>query len=241
MGFPLSTFFLRGATAGPSVTELFCSLTGDLLPAGLERVFDAPQPETIMPERTTAIREIFFAADIISSYANFAPGNLWKIQSYPTNAFSEICSLPPKIRPDLSMSRFSHLHVHTQYSLLDGAAGIEALYKKAMADNMPALAITDHGNMFGAFKFVAEAYKHRQNPDDKKSPPKVKPIVGCEFYITENRHRKTFTKEEKDPRHHQILLAKNETGYRNLVKLTSLGYIEGHVQQVSPDRQGTDP
>jgi DNA polymerase-3 subunit alpha len=125
------------------------------------------------------------------------------------------------------MSRFSHLHVHTQYSLLDGAASIDALYKKAMADNMPALAITDHGNMFGAFQFVAEAYKHRVDPNDKKSPLKVKPIVGCEFYITENRFRKTFSKEEKDPRHHQILLAKNEQGYRNLVKLTSLGFIEG--------------
>ena len=125
------------------------------------------------------------------------------------------------------MSRFSHLHVHTQYSLLDGAAGIGSLYKKAMSDDMPALAITDHGNMFGVFQFVAEAYKHRVNPDDKNSPLKIKPIVGCEFYITENRHRKSFSKEEKDPRHHQILLAKNETGYRNLVKLTSLGYIEG--------------
>ena len=125
------------------------------------------------------------------------------------------------------MPKFSHVHVHTQYSLLDGAAGIEPLFKKAMVDKMPAVAISDHGNMFGVFKFVSEAYKHRVNPDDKKSPPIVKPIVGCEFYITENRHRKTFTKEEKDPRHHQILLAKNEIGYRNLVKLTSLGYIEG--------------
>jgi DNA polymerase-3 subunit alpha len=125
------------------------------------------------------------------------------------------------------MSTFSHLHVHTQYSLLDGAASIGALYKKAVEDKMPGLAISDHGNMFGAFQFVAEAYKHRIDPNDKNSPLKVKPIVGCEFYITENRHRKTFSKEEKDPRHHQILLAKNDIGYRNLVKLTSLGYIEG--------------
>jgi DNA polymerase-3 subunit alpha len=125
------------------------------------------------------------------------------------------------------MSKFSHLHVHTQYSLLDGAASIESLFKKAAADNMPGLAISDHGNMFGVFKFVSEAQKYRVDPADPKSPLKVKPIVGCEFYITDNRHRKTFTKEEKDPRHHQILLAKNETGYRNLVKLTSLGYIEG--------------
>lgn len=125
------------------------------------------------------------------------------------------------------MSSFSHLHVHTQYSLLDGAAPITSLYQKAIKDGMPALAITDHGNMYGVFAFVAEAYKHKVNPDDKKSPLKVKPIVGCEFYITESRHRKVFSKEEKDPRHHQVLLAKNETGYRNLIKLTSLGFIEG--------------
>ncbi|MFT3936255.1 MAG: DNA polymerase III subunit alpha [Chitinophagaceae bacterium] len=121
------------------------------------------------------------------------------------------------------MSRFSHLHVHTQFSLLDGAASIQNLYKKAIADNMPALAITDHGNMFGVFEFVKEAYNHKG--EDGK--PKVKPVVGCEFYITENRHRKQFAKDDKDPRHHQVLLAKNDIGYRNLVKLTSLGYIEG--------------
>jgi DNA polymerase III subunit alpha len=119
--------------------------------------------------------------------------------------------------------QFSHLHVHTQFSLLDGAASIQNLYKKAIDDNMPALAITDHGNMFGVFEFVKEAYNHK-GADGK---PKIKPVVGCEFYITENRHRKQFAKDDKDPRHHQVLLAKNDIGYRNLVKLTSLGYIEG--------------
>jgi DNA polymerase-3 subunit alpha len=119
--------------------------------------------------------------------------------------------------------KFSHLHVHTQFSLLDGAASIKNLYKKAIADGMPALAISDHGNMFGAFEFVKEAHNHK-NADGSL---KIKPVVGCEFYITADRHRKTFSKEEKDPRHHQILLAKNDIGYKNLVKLTSLGYIEG--------------
>ncbi|MFN9596294.1 MAG: PHP domain-containing protein, partial [Bacteroidota bacterium] len=121
------------------------------------------------------------------------------------------------------MNRFSHLHVHTQFSLLDGAADISKLYKKAAADGMSALAITDHGNMFGVFQFVAEAYKHK----DSNGKPKVKPIVGCEFYVVENRHKRTFTKEDRDKRFHQLFLAKNEEGYRNLTKLCSLGFIEG--------------
>src|SRR5215217_4125639 len=114
------------------------------------------------------------------------------------------------------MPEFSHLHVHTQFSLLDGAADISKLYKKAAADGMKALAITDHGNMFGVFKFVAEAGKHN-----------VKPIVGCEFYVVEDRHKKQFTKEKKDVRRHQLFLAKNPEGYKNLVKLCSYGYMEG--------------
>jgi DNA polymerase III subunit alpha len=115
------------------------------------------------------------------------------------------------------MPNFAHLHCHTQYSLLDGAASIPGLFKKAAADGMKALAITDHGNMFGVFQFVAEAAKHEG----------VKPIVGCEFYVVEDRHQHTFTKEKKDRRYHQLLLAKNPEGYKNLVKLCSLGYIQG--------------
>ena len=121
------------------------------------------------------------------------------------------------------MSTFSHLHVHTQFSLLDGAADISKLYKKAINNEMPGLAITDHGNMFGAFKFVAEAYKHK-SADGK---PLVKPIIGCEFYVVADRHKRSFTKEDKDQRFHQLMLAKNEVGYRNLIKLCSLGYTEG--------------
>jgi DNA polymerase III alpha subunit len=115
------------------------------------------------------------------------------------------------------MPQFAHLHCHTQFSLLDGAAAIPALFKKAKADGMKALAITDHGNMFGVFQFVAEAAKHEG----------VKPIVGCEFYVVTDRHRRTFTKEDRDKRYHQLFLAKNPEGYKNLVKLCSLGYMEG--------------
>lgn len=119
--------------------------------------------------------------------------------------------------------KFSHLHCHSQFSLLDGAASINDMFKKAAEDGMPALAITDHGNMFGVFDFVKKAHSLK----DENGKLKVKPIVGCEFYITENRHKQSFTKAEKDPRHHQILLAKNDVGYRNLIKLTSLGFTEG--------------
>jgi DNA polymerase-3 subunit alpha len=121
------------------------------------------------------------------------------------------------------MPSFSHLHCHTQFSLLDGAANISELYKKAAQDNMPAMAITDHGNMFGVFKFVAEAGKHKNEDGSLK----VKPIIGCEFYLVDDRSRKQFTKDDRDVRYHQLLLAKNATGYQNLVKLCSLGYIEG--------------
>ena len=119
--------------------------------------------------------------------------------------------------------QFNHLHVHTQFSLLDGAASISGLFKKAVADKMRGIAITDHGNMFGAFKFVAEAQKY----NTAENPNTIKPIVGCEFYLVEEMGRVKFTREEKDIRYHQLFLAKNAEGYANLVKLCSLGYRDG--------------
>lgn len=121
------------------------------------------------------------------------------------------------------MSAFAHLHCHTKFSLLDGASDIDQMYKKAVADGMPGIAITDHGNMFGVFKFVAEAARHNV----KGEKPKIKPIVGCEFYMVENRFKKQFTKQNKDIRYHQLMIAKNAEGYTNLCKLSSLGYVEG--------------
>ncbi len=116
------------------------------------------------------------------------------------------------------MSQFVHLHCHTQFSLLDGASDIGIMMDKAAADGQKAVAMTDHGNMFGAFKFVAEAKKRN-----------IKPIIGCEFYLVEDRHKQSFQKSigERDVRHHQLMLAKNATGYANLSKLCSLGFIEG--------------
>jgi DNA polymerase-3 subunit alpha len=97
---------------------------------------------------------------------------------------------------------------------------------------MPAIAITDHGNMFGAFDFVAEAWKKKKvvgtTPEGKEIyEPEVKPVVGCEFYLVENRFKRQFSKDDKDQRFHQLMLAKDEVGYKNLVKMCSLGYMEG--------------
>jgi len=111
---------------------------------------------------------------------------------------------------------FVHLHVHTQYSILDGQSAIGDLFARAKELEMPALAITDHGNMYGVKEFLKVAKKF----------PEVKPIIGCEVYVT--RH---YDHNLKDTNHrgyyHLILLAKNYTGYRNLMKICSTGHIEG--------------
>ncbi|MBO4341410.1 MAG: DNA polymerase III subunit alpha [Bacteroidales bacterium] len=107
---------------------------------------------------------------------------------------------------------FVHLHVHTQYSILDGQSSIENLFSRAEELGMPALAITDHGNMYGVKEFFKYASKH----------PSVKPIIGCEIYVSKGDHRK----KEKGY-YHLILLAKNYTGYLNLVKIVSEGHING--------------
>ena len=117
---------------------------------------------------------------------------------------------------------FVHLHVHTQYSILDGFSDMGKLFKRAAELGMPALAITDHGNMYGVKEFFKMAGKHK----DADGNYKVKPIVGCEVYVT--RH---YDHKLKDSAHrayyHLILLAKNPTGYRNLMKIVSIGHIEG--------------
>ncbi|MEL6389374.1 MAG: DNA polymerase III subunit alpha [Bacteroidota bacterium] len=120
------------------------------------------------------------------------------------------------------MPDFCHLHCHTHYSLLDGASDIGRLFDKAQANDMKGLALTDHGNMFGAFHFVNEATKRN-----------MKGIVGCEFYLVEDRHVKSFSKAagQRDIRYHQLLLAKNQVGYQNLSKLCSIGFIEGYYSK----------
>ena len=111
---------------------------------------------------------------------------------------------------------FVHLHVHTQYSILDGQASIASLFERAKELGMPALAITDHGNMYGVKEFLKVAKKF----------PEVKPIVGCEVYVTRHYDHKLKDKDHRSY-YHLILLAKNYDGYRNLMKIVSTGHIEG--------------
>src|SRR5438874_5850801 len=119
---------------------------------------------------------------------------------------------------------FVHLHLHTEYSLLDGAVRMGELMKKAVEMEMPAIAITDHGNMFGAIDFYQSAVVAG-----------IKPIIGCEAYITSGSYKdKTLG---RDSIFHLTLLAENETGYRNLVKLVSAAHLDGFYHRPRIDKE----
>ena len=124
------------------------------------------------------------------------------------------------------MSNFSHLHVHTEYSILDGYAKIQKLIEKAYKDGQRAMAITDHGNMYGVYEFVNAVEEFNKTIENKKD--KFKAIVGCEVYVAQG-SRFDRNKEDRWGRH-LILLAKNWTGYRNLSKIVTLSFIEGKYQ-----------
>ncbi len=112
---------------------------------------------------------------------------------------------------------FTHLHCHSKFSVLQATAGVKELVNKAKEEGMPAVALTDLGNMYGAFSFVSAA----QNAG-------IKPIVGCEFYLVEDRHQKKFTRENRDKRYQIPMLAKNQNGYKNLAKISSIAFTEGY-------------
>lgn len=117
---------------------------------------------------------------------------------------------------------FTHLHVHTQYSLLDGAAKISDLVAYAKEIGMKSLAITDHGVMYGVVDFYQEAMKQG-----------IKPVIGCEVYLTNGSR---FEKTNRDGMYHLILLAENDEGYHNLMKLVSLGHLEGFYYKPRIDK-----
>jgi DNA polymerase-3 subunit alpha len=121
---------------------------------------------------------------------------------------------------------FVHLHVHTQYSLLDGAIRLDDLFKKAKSFAMPAIAITDHGNMFGAIDFYQTAYKTG-----------IKPIIGCELYVAPGSRLSRESNSKSENTRHLVVLARNLNGYRNLIKLSSLAYLEGFYYRPRVDKE----
>ncbi len=125
----------------------------------------------------------------------------------------------------MAAASFVHLHVHTHYSLLDGATRIAALIDRAKQWNMPALAVTDHGNLFGAVEFYLAAQKAG-----------IKPIVGCEAYLATGDRRSKDATEGKES-FHLLLLAMNRDGYQNLLRLASIGYTEGFYRKPRIDKE----
>ena len=115
----------------------------------------------------------------------------------------------------MSRDSFVHLHLHTEYSLLDGSIRMKEVMKKAAEFKMPAVAMTDHGNLFGAIEFYQEAQRAG-----------VKPIIGCEVYVAPGSH-KDRPPSRRESAYHFTLLAENETGYRNLVKLVTAAHLDG--------------
>lgn len=134
------------------------------------------------------------------------------------------------------MVDFIHLHVHTYYSILDGQSPIEKLVDKAVGDGMKGMAITDHGNMFGTKVFFDYCNKVNKKLKEEGKEP-FKPILGCEMYVARNGSR-TLRQEKSDKSgYHLIVLAKNQTGYHNLVKLVSHSWIDGFYMRPRTDRE----
>lgn len=206
---------IGGKLKMPRLVELHQKLFGDGFADSHDAAYDVAatarcffgliRNEVIAPADATPLAEIEYEEPNLEQ-ANFAKKEKAKRSGYSlTGAATDITGKP-----------FCHLHTHSQFSVLQATPDIKAMVSKAKSLNMPAVALTDIGNMYGAFKFVREA----ENQE-------IKPIVGCEFFVAEERLKLKFTKDNPDKRYSQVLLAKNKNGYINLAKLCSTGFIEG--------------
>ena len=160
--------------------------------------------KVVLPADETPLQDIVYEEPELAS-ANFTKKHKSNVKFVDSPVVHREANTP-----------FCHLHLHSQFSVLQATPNIKSIIRKAKEYNMPAVALTDLGNMFGAFKFVREALAND-----------VKPIVGCEFFVAEERLKLKFTKDNPDKRFNQVLLAKNKNGYFNLAKLSSCGYTEG--------------
>ena len=132
------------------------------------------------------------------------------------------------------MEDFVHLHVHSQYSLLDGQASIKGMVDKAIADGMRGMALTDHGNMFGAKELYDYCNKVNKDRAERKEPA-FKPIFGCEMYVARCGDKTVREGKENQSGWHLIVLAKNLTGYHNLIKLVSRSWVDGFYMKPRTD------
>src|SRR5581483_5600667 len=154
--------------------------------------------------------------------ARAATGRVNRFSPFVTSQRSFSRYIPHPMASD----SFVHLHLHTEYSMLDGANRIPDVMKKAREFGMPAVAMTDHGVLYGAIEFYQEAEKSG-----------IKPIIGCEAYMALGKHTEKQANSARDAAYHFTLLAENETGYRNLVKLISTAHLDGMYYKPRIDKE----
>ena len=178
-------------------------------------------------EQTKAIRSRTVPFELIGlSHQNLkkASSGLKKEQKVPKTTQPQA-----DLSDALKQAPFVHLHNHSQFSVLQATSRINQLVEAAAADHMPALALTDHGNLMGAFHFIKAINSHNANTEESFH---IKPIVGCEFYVCEDHQDKT----RRDDGYQIVFIAKNKAGYHNLAKLTSAAYVNGFYYVPRIDR-----
>jgi len=178
-------------------------------------------------EQTKAIRSRTVPFELIGlSHQNLkkASSGLKKVQKDPKTTQPQA-----DLSDALIQAPFVHLHNHSQFSVLQATSRINQLVEAAAADYMPALALTDHGNLMGAFHFIKAINSHNANIEESFH---IKPIVGCEFYVCEDHQDKT----RRDDGYQIVFIAKNKAGYHNLAKLTSAAYVNGFYYVPRIDR-----
>ena len=178
-------------------------------------------------EQTKAIRSRTVPFELIGlSHQNLkkASSGLKKVQKDPKTTQPQA-----DLSDALIQAPFVHLHNHSQFSVLQATSRINQLVEAAAADHLPALALTDHGNLMGAFHFIKAINSHNANIEESFH---IKPIVGCEFYVCEDHQDKT----RRDDGYQIVFIAKNKAGYHNLAKLTSAAYVNGFYYVPRIDR-----
>ena len=205
----------------PRLDELYAHLFKKKFPSAHNAAFDVAataacffellKKGVISPQEPTPLQEIHYESpEFFTEIAEEKPSA--STQKGPEDARKPTQTLSSKF----THLPFAHLHIHSQYSFIPGTLSVEDIVSLAKKHHMKAVALTDIGNMCGAFAFAKQA-KHLG----------IKPIIGCDFFLSEQRLQKKFSREIPDKRSRQVLLAKNEEGYKNLCHLSSLGYVEG--------------